>query len=289
MNSERKMKNYRPSWAVRISLLLHGFVLVGMGVGTLPGATPEPGELVVFLAMPSAVAEWVPVTITISGEETIPEIPEAQSIPQVQQKPQEIMPQTTAEIMVPEEKPVPELVPPPEFQISDQPEIVQDAVEPVVHVKPSESVFEDLTAFENDGIEFVTRNPKPFDGIQGRPETRNSANAMLAFAGNPTALGMLARDVLGPELVEAEALSLPEPVYPILSRKRGEEGRVVLEVTISAEGGVRGAEIFQSSSFRRLDRAALEAVKIAAFNPATEFGIPVESELKIAYRFELEN
>jgi len=112
-------------------------------------------------------------------------------------------------------------------------------------------------------------------------------SSLLAFAGDPAALGMLARDVLGPDLVQAQILFLPEPAYPVVSRKRGEEGRVVLEVSISAEGEVRRAEIQTSSSYSRLDRAALDAVKMAIFRPATEFGVPVQSERTIAYRFEL--
>ncbi len=98
---------------------------------------------------------------------------------------------------------------------------------------------------------------------------------------------MLTREVLGPDLVEAEALSLPEPSYPILSRKRGEEGRVIIEIEISAKGKVLRAQIARSSSYTGLDRGALEAVKEADCSPATEFGLPVESELKVAYRFEL--
>ena len=271
------------------SLILHGFVLVGMGVGTLPGSASGPGELVVYRAMPSAVVERVSVKTAISGEKTITETVQSRSEPQVQPKPQKMKPQPAAEIMVPEEIPIPESVPPPEFQVSEQPEIVQDAVEPVVQVKPSESVFEDLPEVGNDGAKSVTRNSKPFDSAQGGPETRNSAKAMLAFAGDPAALGMLARDTLGPDLVKAEVLSLPEPVYPVLSRKRGEEGKVIIEIGISAKGKVLKAQVTSSSSHPRLDRVALEAVKVATFSPATEYGRPVESVRKIAYRFQLKN
>ncbi|MCJ7499098.1 hypothetical protein MUP29_02485, partial [bacterium] len=47
------MKNIGRSWAVGISLLLHGFVLVGLGAGTLPGSVPQPDTMAVYLAMPS--------------------------------------------------------------------------------------------------------------------------------------------------------------------------------------------------------------------------------------------
>jgi protein TonB len=98
---------------------------------------------------------------------------------------------------------------------------------------------------------------------------------------------MMARGALGNGLVKAEALSLPEPLYPVLSRKRGEEGRVIIELEISAKGKVLKAEVTKSSSYPRLDRAALEAVKKAAFSPATEYGRPFESKREIAFRFEL--
>jgi TonB family protein len=50
---------------------------------------------------------------------------------------------------------------------------------------------------------------------------------------------------------------------------------------------VQAALVAESSSYSRLDRAALQAVKKAAFTPATEYGMPVESHTKVAYRFQL--
>ncbi|UCG37797.1 MAG: energy transducer TonB [bacterium] len=89
--------------------------------------------------------------------------------------------------------------------------------------------------------------------------------------------------------VRAEVVAFPEPVYPLLSRKRGEEGRVVLEVTVSAEGSVHRARIRTSSSHPLLDQAALEAVKAATFSPAVRHGQPVESMARVAYRFRLKD
>jgi protein TonB len=100
---------------------------------------------------------------------------------------------------------------------------------------------------------------------------------------------MFGMENAGQELVEAAILSLPEPAYPVLSRRRGEEGKVIVEVTISAQGAVRRALIKTSSSYPRLDRAALKATESAAFSPATRYGVPVESLKRVAYRFELKN
>jgi protein TonB len=160
-----------------------------------------------------------------------------------------------------------------------QEQLVQIAEQPAVEISKTNT---------------VTSEPRPSTSALGpefQPDTRHQTpdTALLAYAGDPAALGMLARDALGPNLVQAQILSLPEPLYPVLCRKRGEEGRVVLEVKISAEGGVRSAEISESSSYARLDREALKAVKMATFRPATESGVPVQSERTIAYRFRLEN
>lgn len=92
----------------------------------------------------------------------------------------------------------------------------------------------------------------------------------------------------GAGYVPPQILSLPEPPYPPLSRRIGEEGRVVVEVKIGAEGRILGAEVIESSSHSRLDRAALKAAGQVSFRPATASGAPVESRMSVAYRFELE-
>ena len=106
--------------------------------------------------------------------------------------------------------------------------------------------------------------------------------------GDPVAAGIIPMTE-GDNILAAKILSLPEPVYPTLSRRRGEEGRVVIKIRVSAQGAVRGAQIETSSSYPRLDRAALEAANMAQFSSALEYGRPVESERIVAYRFELEN
>jgi protein TonB len=73
-----------------------------------------------------------------------------------------------------------------------------------------------------------------------------------------------------------------------MSRRLGEEGRVVIKARISAQGRVLSTEVVESSSHVRLDQAALQAVKRAAFQPAVKYGVPVSSERTVAYTFRLE-
>ncbi len=52
-----------------------------------------------------------------------------------------------------------------------------------------------------------------------------------------------------------------EPEYPPVSRRLGEQGTVILQVLVDAEGRAIEAKIVQSSGFPRLDQAAIAGVK----------------------------
>lgn len=88
---------------------------------------------------------------------------------------------------------------------------------------------------------------------------------------------------------DARAIGLSMPRYPYASRVSGEEGRVVISVTIRADGAASDIRLIKSSGFPLLDEAALEAVRRATFIPAARGGVPVESTKKFAFTFRLEN
>lgn len=73
-----------------------------------------------------------------------------------------------------------------------------------------------------------------------------------------------------PPRAEAGQLSNPAPVYPSLSRRLREEGIVVLEILIKADGTVGEIKIKTSSGFKRLDDTAVKAVKHWRYQPATQ-------------------
>jgi protein TonB len=59
---------------------------------------------------------------------------------------------------------------------------------------------------------------------------------------------------------DAAYLHNPTPLYPSLSRRLGEEGKVLLHVHVDASGRPKQLEVKQSSGWPRLDQSALEAV-----------------------------
>jgi protein TonB len=92
---------------------------------------------------------------------------------------------------------------------------------------------------------------------------------------------------LVPPRFDADYLSNPSPEYPALSRRLGEEGQVVLRVRVSAEGLPVRVEVKRSSGFKRLDEAAVGAVKRWKFVPARRSETPVEAWVLIPISFTL--
>jgi periplasmic protein TonB len=67
---------------------------------------------------------------------------------------------------------------------------------------------------------------------------------------------------------DADYLDNPKPPYPSLSRRMGEEGRVLLRAHIDAAGLPREVLLATSSGSERLDRSALDTVRRWKFVPA---------------------
>ncbi|MCX8087328.1 MAG: TonB family protein [Rhodocyclaceae bacterium] len=92
---------------------------------------------------------------------------------------------------------------------------------------------------------------------------------------------------LGSEL----AVACPErsaPTYPAISRRLGEEGMVVLRVELDETGSVAQARIETSSGFKRLDEAALAAVRSWRCQPARRNGQPVRAVALQPFKFVLQ-
>ncbi|WP_143890193.1 energy transducer TonB, partial [Tepidimonas alkaliphilus] len=92
------------------------------------------------------------------------------------------------------------------------------------------------------------------------------------------------------ELPSASAayLNNPPPAYPALSRRLGEQGRVVLRVRIEPDGTASAAEIRTSSGYERLDKAALEAVLRWRYVPGKRDGVPEAMWFLVPIQFVLE-
>ncbi|HRE72103.1 energy transducer TonB [Accumulibacter sp.] len=147
--------------------------------------------------------------------------------------------------------------------------------------------------------------PKPAP-LLAAPEKRISPPLLVAAATAPATTSVAAAPQAASPGVEAAAapapaaavvgarfdadyLRNPHPLYPAASRRLGEEGRVVLRVTVSAEGLPVSVEIKQASGFRRLDEAARAAVERWRFVPARRGSVAIESSVLVPLQFNLQD
>lgn len=75
--------------------------------------------------------------------------------------------------------------------------------------------------------------------------------------------------------LSARMVSGAPPRYPVESRRKREQGTVLLLLTLDTEGRVSSISIARSSGFERLDNAALSAVRKWRWAPLIRDGKPV--------------
>jgi TonB family protein len=287
MKNKWKIVGSARLWALGSSLLLHSLVLVGLGMASYQATTSEPGETVVYLTMSSFGVSQNPQSEIVQVSPDVSQITRASSIEPSRQKLKidrtnvAIGTNTTVEpVDIDQGLEVSNMKPPSPGEVAE-----------LVSAQFTEAEADPLSnsmeiAFPDDPIGTVN-DSKDTVMTDHRSPITDHQGPLLAFVGDPVAAGIIPMTE-GDNILAAKILSMPEPVYPTLSRRRGEEGRVVIKIRVSAQGAVRGAQIETSSSYPRLDRAALAAVNMAQFSPAREYGRPVESERIVAYVFRLE-
>ena len=87
---------------------------------------------------------------------------------------------------------------------------------------------------------------------------------------------------------DAAYLNNPKPSYPAISKRMGEQGKVVLRVLIGTDGVPQKVEVNQSSGFDRLDRQAQDAVMRWRFVPGKRNGVPEAMWNLVPVNFVLE-
>lgn len=85
----------------------------------------------------------------------------------------------------------------------------------------------------------------------------------------------------GPKFLHREM-----PVYPLMARRLGKEGRVLLRLTIDENGKLLNVEVIEGAGYG-FTEAAVRAVKRSTFLPAAHNGRPVMSKALLPIRFNL--
>lgn len=84
-----------------------------------------------------------------------------------------------------------------------------------------------------------------------------------------------------------EYIQAPQPVYPPMSKRMGEQGKVVLRVLVSKTGKAGDVQIQSSSGSARLDEAGRQAAMRAVFKPHLEDGRAVAVYVIVPLTFQL--
>jgi protein TonB len=87
---------------------------------------------------------------------------------------------------------------------------------------------------------------------------------------------------------DADYLQNAKPAYPPLSRKLREQGKVVVEVLIGADGSPQQARLHASSGHDRLDQAAHETVQRWRYVPGRKGGVATAMWFNVPINFVLE-
>jgi protein TonB len=86
---------------------------------------------------------------------------------------------------------------------------------------------------------------------------------------------------------DAAYLNNSAPDYPSTAKLQGIQGKVLLNVLVTAEGNASRVTITSSSGSKLLDSAALDAVKNWKFAPARRSGKAVEANVIVPIEFKI--
>ena len=120
------------------------------------------------------------------------------------------------------------------------------------------------------------------------PEPAAAAPAAPAETGAGTPAGAAGTGAVELPSSGASYLQNPAPVYPTISKRLGEQGKVIVRVLIGKDGLPQRAELKRSSGYDRLDRAALDYVMRCRYVPGKIGGEPQAMWYEAPVNFVLE-
>jgi protein TonB len=136
-------------------------------------------------------------------------------------------------------------------------------------------------------VAVATALPSAPQGVAVAPVPAGAAIGLAQTPASPAPVAAppAARVVL--PSVDADYLYPPKPEYPHRSAQLNEHGRVLISVFIGTDGVAQKAEVKQSSSFARLDQAALTFALGQRYIPGKVGGAPEAMWFVVPVKFGL--
>ena len=258
LSRSKPKKPLWPLWAGAVSLALHG------------GA----------IAWLSHQAEQAPSTLSLDVVEMqiITLAPPAGEISQPLPPPE---PEPT-----PEPEPEPAVVPEPVAKPDEMAIKRKPKEEPKKEVKPKpKPVPKPKPEPVKEKPKTEPRPPAPAVKVESNVKATSSAPAQ---ANKPSNLPPAPEQQTAAQY-NSKYLRNPPPSYPDMSRRMKEEGTVLLQVVVTAEGRAGDVKLAKSSGSERLDQAAIKAVKRWRFVPAKRGDQAIQSTVNVPVQFSLKN
>ena len=177
------------------------------------------------------------------------------------------------------------------------PPVVDGPPVPAFDDNPTDRVAESDAAVDLDKPAATDRpRLEPADAVESNPQDsaaatesdsdahRDTGEPSGAAEGAPQAPWSIAPS---PRIEPPRPLAEISPNYPMLARRRGLEGEVVIQVTIAPSGEPVETTIVSPSAHRLLNEAAVAAVQTARFQPGTVDDEPTRMNLSIRIVFRV--
>lgn len=181
----------------------------------------------------------------------------------------------------------------------------------VAIVVPAEDLKKAITPMAVRLVEIVPDKPEPPPQPPATPKPKNrlppprqllasaapvEAPAAFLVPPQPAAPAPAAPINIAPAPVaitaarfDADYLDNPKPIYPLVSRRLGEQGKVLLRVYVSTAGLAEKVEVKTGSGYARLDQAASDAVSRWRFVPARRGDQAIAAWVQVPITFQLES
>jgi periplasmic protein TonB len=179
----------------------------------------------------------------------------------------------------------PKIVEPETKTIKEETPVVKD-----IPVKAYEPVIKSAVIEGHDTVKVAAAPaPKPQPQAQAQPRTiqhkggvDTAANVSYsATSGKPAVIETEFGSTGAPVFLDRQM-----PVYPMMAKKLGKQGKVVLRLHINEKGKLLTVEVVEQAGYG-FTESAIEAVKMSSFSPAHEKGVSVASKALLTIRFIL--
>ena len=186
-------------------------------------------------------------------------------------------------VLQPQARPAPQLTPKPKPIAKRPPRPTVAASPPVKPQQVASSVLPPIT----DSIASEISTGVGREEVTGNDKEGTSGGGSKAGVGTGSGVG---EGKGGGNSARPDYSVNPKPPYPLIARRLGAQGIVILRVQVREDGSVAAVELARSSGFTMLDDSATRTVRESwRFLPARIDGSPVASWVEVPIRFVLED